>query len=94
MTLSKEAKFYLITYLALQSLLVLTVVISFYPLGAWGVVISLGVSTAKAGLVFWYFMEMRHNRSIIFLAAIIAFVWLMILYFLTFVDLWGRPAFG
>ncbi len=76
---------YVATYLALLVLLVLTFAVSRIDLGAFNIVVALGISVVKTALVVLIFMGVRHNSKLTWFWASIGFVWLILL-FLTLGD--------
>jgi cytochrome c oxidase subunit 4 len=73
-------------WLGLVSLLSLTMAGSYYFTGAASAVVSLGIATAKAALIFWFFMQLREEKGLIRIFAIGAAVWLMLLVAFTAMD--------
>lgn len=71
---------------ALMLLLALTLGAAFLPLGAAKPWVGYAIATGKAGLILWFFMEMRREDGIARLAALAGFVWLMMLFALTAAD--------
>ncbi|KTR83785.1 hypothetical protein NS277_07425 [Novosphingobium barchaimii] len=71
---------------ALMLLLALTLGAAFLPLGAAKPWVGYAIATAKAGLILWFFMEMRREDGIARLAALAGFVWLVMLFALTAAD--------
>jgi cytochrome c oxidase subunit 4 len=77
---------YLLAWLALLGLLLLTVGTALIPLGALNVALNLGISVAKTLLVMVIFMHLDSGSPTIRLAAATGFVWLMLLFILTLGD--------
>jgi cytochrome c oxidase subunit IV len=78
---------YVIVFLALMVLLVLTVGASFWiNLGHYNILVALTIAIVKALLVVLFFMHVKYASRLtkIFVAA--AFLWLVILFALTFGD--------
>lgn len=71
---------------ALMLLLALTLGMAFLPLGPAKPWVGYAIATAKAGLILWYFMELRREGGIARLAALAGFIWLVMLFVLTAVD--------
>jgi cytochrome c oxidase subunit 4 len=69
----------LVVWLALMTLLALTVAATFAPLGPFRLAVSLAIATAKAGLIYWFYMELRTADGVQRLAALIALFMLAIL---------------
>jgi cytochrome c oxidase subunit 4 len=78
-------KLYLRTTAALLGLLALTVVLAFFDLGSFNTIAATGISTAKAGLVIFIFMDVRSGR-LIPVAAGAGFFWLAVLFALSMSD--------
>ena len=71
-------------------LLGLTVGASYLPLGPFGLVVALGIASAKALLILLYFMQVRHKSSLTRLFVGTGFFWLGILFVLTLSDYLSR----
>ncbi len=67
------------TWLALAVLLAATVVITFLPIGGWRQGLSLAIALAKAGLIGWLFMDLKHDHSLSRLGALAALILLAVL---------------
>ena len=83
-TVSK-ATYYKVTA-ALMGLLVLTVAVSYLPLGSFSVVAALAVAFSKAALIVLFFMHVRYSSSLTKLVAAAGLFWLLILFLFTFSD--------
>ncbi len=70
---------YVIVAACLLALTVLTVIVSFIPLGPFHVPAALAIATAKAVLVVLFFMHVRHSGPISRLVIAVALIWLVIL---------------
>ena len=81
-----EKKTYYRVAAALMGLLVLTVAVSFLPLGDVGVVVALGIAFAKMGLILLFFMHVRYGSPLTKVFAAVGFFWLLLLFVLTFSD--------
>jgi len=75
---------------ALMLLLAATAGASFLPLGPAKPFVAYAIAAAKAGLVLWFFMEMRREDGLVRLAAAAGFVWLLFLLVLTASDMLTR----
>ncbi len=64
----------------------LTVWVAGRDLGAWNTPVALGIACAKASLVVLYFMHVRWSSKVVWLAAAIGFVFLVILLGFTISD--------
>jgi cytochrome c oxidase subunit 4 len=77
---------YVLTWLALLGLLLLTLGTALIPLGALNVVLNLIISTAKTLLVMVVFMHLDSSRPVIRLVAATGFLWLLLMLTLTLSD--------
>jgi cytochrome c oxidase subunit 4 len=77
-------------WLGLMALLGLTVAGSYTLTGAASAVVSFGVASAKAALIFWFFMQLRDEKGLIRMFAVAAVAWLAILLVLVSIDLATR----
>lgn len=84
------ARTYVLTYIALMVLLGLTWGVAYLPLGAWNLVVALGIAGAKAALVIFVFMHLRSSPRLVWLFAAAGVFWLMILFGLTLNDYISR----
>jgi cytochrome c oxidase subunit IV len=77
---------YIAVFLALAVGTILTVVASRYDLGIWNTPIALGIAGIKAALVILFFMHVVHSTRLTWVVIIASFVWLGVLFVLTFAD--------
>jgi cytochrome c oxidase subunit 4 len=77
---------YVIVWICLMVLLVLTVFAARFDLGTWSIVIALLIATAKGVLVLLYFMHLRFEKHITWIFAGAAILWLGIMIVLTMND--------
>jgi len=77
-------------YVALMLLLGLTILAARFPLGAFGLLVALAIAGAKAMLVILVFMEVRLASRLTWLFVGAGFVWLAIMFGLTFAEYMGR----
>ncbi len=87
-------KTFFLVYVALMVLLVLTYVASLFNLGFVGIVIAMAIAACKAVLIILYFMHVKVSRQLIWIAAIVGFIWLGIMMGLTFNDYLSRNWLG
>src|SRR6266700_3918179 len=73
-------------YLALLALLAFTAFAARFSSGPWSLPIALAVATAKLGLIFYYFMQLRQHRGLVWIFAGAGFFWLGIAGVLMFAD--------
>ena len=70
----------------LLALLAMTLAASFAPLGPMLPAVSYSIAAAKAGLVIWFFMDMRGESGLNRLALAAGFVWAAVLFTLLAAD--------
>jgi cytochrome c oxidase subunit IV len=73
-------------FLALMVLTVLTVVASRYDIGAWNTPLAMAIAIIKATLVILFFMHVIHSSRLTWVVILSAFLWLGVLFVLTFSD--------
>lgn len=83
-------RIYLTVFAALMVLTVATVWVALYDLGLLNKFVAVTIATFKAYIVMLYFMHLRYNPRILWLAAASGFVWLLIMVALTFSDIMTR----
>jgi len=77
---------YILVFLALAAGTILTVAASRFDLGMWNTPIALIIATIKAVLVILFFMHVIHSTRLTWVVIIAAFLWLGVLFVLTFAD--------
>jgi len=77
---------YIGIFLALAAGTLLTWFVSTIELGAWNTPIALLIATTKAVLVILFFMHVIHSTRLTWVVVIGAFLWLGVLFVLTFAD--------
>jgi cytochrome c oxidase subunit IV len=77
---------YLLVFVALSIGTVLTVVAAHYDLGMLNTPIALLIATVKTVLVILFFMHVIHSTRLTWVVIIGSFVWLGVLFVLTFAD--------
>lgn len=80
----------LLVSLALQALLGLTVLFSFFDVGWLNIAANLGIAAVKAALVVWVFMELSEVRGSVRLFALGVILWVAILFAFTSADYYFR----
>lgn len=76
-----------VVYAVLMVLLGLTIVFAFLGLGSTvALIVALGISAAKTGLIMWYFMHLKYRVHLVWLFAVAGMVWLLVLFGLTLSD--------
>jgi cytochrome c oxidase subunit IV len=83
----------LFSWLALLGLLALTVSIAYLPIGAFNTPVALMIALTKGLIVAAIFMELREDRTLVFIFAAAGFYWLAILLWLAFGDYLTRSNF-
>ena len=83
---------YIIVFVWLLVLLVLTVGAAQVDLGAWNVPVALAIAIMKAVLIVLFFMHVRYSSPLVQLFAAGGFVWLVIMLGFTMTDVWARLA--
>jgi cytochrome c oxidase subunit 4 len=81
---------YVLIFVALMVLLVVTVAAAFVDLGAANMPVAMLIASIKAALVILYFMHVKYSSRLtkVFVAA--SFLWLAILFVMTFADYISR----
>jgi cytochrome c oxidase subunit 4 len=77
---------YLAVFFALMVFTVLTVAASRVNLGHWNTPIALAIAVIKATLVILWFMHVIHSPRMTWIVVISSFLWLAVLFVLTFSD--------
>ena len=80
------------TMLLLLAVSITTTLIS--ALGAWRQLISLGIAGVKAGLILWFFMELRQASGLVRLVMVVPVLFLAILETFLAIDYAGRGWLG
>jgi cytochrome c oxidase subunit 4 len=84
-------RFFLVAWIGLLALLVITVFCAYQPLGILNTVIALVIACAKATIVLAIFMELRERNALTVAFAGAGFFWLAIMLWLTMADYATRP---
>jgi cytochrome c oxidase subunit 4 len=82
---------YVLIFLALAVLTVVTVSAAGHDFGPFNAVIALVIATIKATLVILFFMHLRYSPRLTTLVLFSGFVFLAILILITFADYLSRP---
>jgi cytochrome c oxidase subunit 4 len=77
---------YMAVFLALAVGTLLTWWVSTIELGMWNTPIALLIATIKAVLVILFFMHVIHSTRLTWVVVIASFLWLAMLFVLTFAD--------
>src|SRR5512141_2312838 len=89
-----SARAYIVVFLALIILTIVTTAVAFVDLGAFSVVAALGIATCKMMLVALFFMHVRHSSKLTKLVVLGGLLWLAILLLLTLGDIMSRGWMG
>lgn len=84
------ARTYVLVWLGLITLLLLTLGSAYLPLGWLNGVVNLAIAVAKALLVMIFFMHLRSSHYVLKIAAAAGFFWLAILIGLSLADFLAR----
>lgn len=88
-------KTYIVVWILLMVLMVLTAGLSRVDLGAWSTPVALAIAVIKALLVILFFMHVRYeDQNITWVVVIAGFFWLGILLSLTMTDYLSRGFLG
>jgi cytochrome c oxidase subunit 4 len=77
-------------WLALLALLALTCASSYIAMGAFNIVVNLAIASVKALVVALVFMQLRTERPLIRVVAVVGVIWLAILAGLSATDFAAR----
>ena len=83
-------RMYLLTFITLLVLLVITVSVAFLPLGVWNSAVAMTVATAKAVLILLFFMHLYDSDKLIWIFALSGTAWLFMLVISVLVDVFTR----
>jgi caa(3)-type oxidase, subunit IV len=84
------ARTYVLVWIGLLTLLLLTLGSAYLPLGWLNGVVNLAIATAKALLVMIFFMHLRSSHYVLRIAAAAGFFWLALLIGLSLADFLAR----
>ena len=85
---------YFAVFGALFVLTIATAVVAYFDLKFMNTFVALSIAVAKATLVVWYFMGVRHNTPLTKVVVVAGFFWLLILFGLGMSDYLTRPWLG
>ena len=85
---------YVLVFLGLIALTVVTTAVAFVDLGSFSVVVALGIACCKMLLVTLFFMHVRHSTKLTRLVLLGGLLWLGILLLLTLGDVMSRGWVG
>lgn len=84
------ARTYVLVWIGLLTLLLLTLGSAYLPLGWLNGVVNLAIAIAKALLVMIFFMHLRSSHYVLRIAAAAGFFWLALLIGLSLADFLAR----
>jgi cytochrome c oxidase subunit IV len=87
-------KTYTAVWLVLLALTGVTTAVAYVDLGAFSVVVALGIAVCKMLLVALFFMHVRHSTRLTRLVLVGGLLWLAILLTFTLADVWTRGLLG
>lgn len=88
-------KTYIVVWVALMALMILTAGLSRLDLGEWSTVVALTIAAIKALLVILFFMQVRYeSQKMAWVFVVAGFFWLGILLALTLTDYLSRGSLG
>src|SRR6478736_4686487 len=90
----ESARNYILVFLGLIFLTVLTTAVAFVDLGAFNIVVALGIATCKMLLVALFFMHVKHSSALTKLVISGALLWLGIMIAFTLADFHTRGWIG
>jgi cytochrome c oxidase subunit IV len=86
---------YIVVWVALMALMILTAGLSRINLGEWSTVVALAIAAIKALLVILFFMHVRYeSQKMAWIFVVAGFFWLGILLALTMTDYLSRGSLG
>jgi cytochrome c oxidase subunit 4 len=77
-------------FVLLLVLLAATLLVSYLPLGPFGLLLALAIAAVKALLVMLYFMHLRWESGVVRLFAFAGFFWFTLLLLITLSDYLAR----
>ena len=81
---------YVLIWLTLTILTFVTFYVSTINLGAFNIVVALGIAAIKMSLVIWFFMHVRTDNPLTKLFVFAGFFWIAILLVMTLGDYFSR----
>ena len=77
---------YFVVFIVLMGLTILTVAVSRVDLGAMNTAVAMAIAVVKALVVILWFMHVIHSPRLTWIVVIASFLWLAVLFVLTFSD--------
>lgn len=84
------AKTFLLVWIALLFLTAMTIMAAELQMGRWSMLANLLIASTKAGLVLWFFMHLKYERSVFKLMLFLPIGMITIILGFTFFDIWYR----
>lgn len=81
---------YFVVFATLMILTVVTVWVSRIDLGAFNTAVAMAIAIVKATVVILWFMHVIHSPRLTWIVVIASFLWLGVMFVLTFSDYWTR----
>jgi caa(3)-type oxidase subunit IV len=79
----------------LMALVFVNLALAYVPMGVgWNTALSLLIAAAMAGLIFVFFMQLRHANPLLRLAAATALIYLSFMFVLILAEILWRPSLG
>ena len=85
-THAPSRKVYLLIFVTLVCLTLLTVDVAFYNLGILNIYIAMAIAVTKSTLVVMYFMHVRYSPKLTWIFVGAGIFWLLIMFVLTAAD--------
>ncbi len=81
---------YIVIFVILMVLLAATVGVAYVYLGEFNIIVAMLIALVKAALVVMYFMHVKYSSKLVWLFAGAGFLWLILLFGITFSDYFTR----
>jgi cytochrome c oxidase subunit IV len=88
--ITPASRTYLLTGVALLSLLALTIAVSYLDLGAFNAVLATAISIASATLIILFYMHVHHSKPLLWVFVGAGFFWVGIMFALALSDFMTR----
>jgi cytochrome c oxidase subunit 4 len=83
---ASSLKMYFGVFIALMVFTALTVAASQVDIGRWNTPLAMAIAIIKSVLVILFFMHLIHSTRLTWVVVLSAFLWLVVLFALTFAD--------
>jgi cytochrome c oxidase subunit 4 len=81
---------FILVWVALLCLTGLTIEAARLQMGEWSMVANIGIASAKASLVLWFFMHLKYEKRLFKLLFFVPIITISVIIGLTFFDIWYR----